>query len=60
MKNSGVFNSTQDVVATLNKTITKAINSGCFLSGGEWVTTNVGYCYMGSDDIAIADSTNSN
>lgn len=60
MKNSGVFNSTQDVVATLNKTITKAINSGCFLSGGEWVTTNVGYCYMGSDVIAIADSTNSN
>lgn len=58
-KNSGAFNSTQDVVATFKKTVSQAINSGCFLSKDVWITTNVGYYYAGGNSLGIADSTNS-
>lgn len=59
-KNSGFYNSTQDVVATLKKSVSRAINTGCFISEGVWITTKVGYCFIGGKSIAVADSTNSN
>lgn len=54
-KDSGTFGSTQEDVATLGASIKGNVNSGCFMSAGQWSAKNVGYLYMGDNYIKIAD-----
>lgn len=59
-KNSGVFNTTQEDVASLSITIENQINSGCFLSGSLWSTHTVGYLYIFNNGILVADFRQTN
>ena len=59
-KTSGYFSSTQDTVGSFTKTFPKFINTGCFLSSSQWATYAVGYCYLDTGTIGLADYNNSN
>lgn len=54
-KDSGTFGSTTEAIATLPTPIQGNVNSGCFMSQGEWSAKNVGYLYIGNNTIQVSD-----
>lgn len=57
-KESGDFNTTNEVVCTFNRQIGKSINSACFLAKTQWSAFGVGYMFITiNNEIIISDYT---